>query len=113
MTVLVLLCNCQLMDLYALILTSEHNKHGVFGLCEAFFYARLCSRGICTILPLWRKKRGHTGELDRLWWGYSLVEQHGVLVRNKYPEGSKLENQPMNIGMVWLSKNGILEIFGY
>lgn len=59
------------------------------------------------------KKRGHTGELDRLWWGYSLVEQHGVLVRNKYPEGSKLENQPMNIGMVWLSKNGILEIFGY
>lgn len=57
MTVLVLLCNCQLMDLYALILTSEHNKHGVFGLCEAFFYARLCSRGICTILPLVRKKK--------------------------------------------------------
>ncbi len=52
------------MDLYALILTSEHNKHGIFGLSEAFFNARFIPERSAQAFHWWLKKRGHTSELD-------------------------------------------------
>lgn len=53
--------------------------------------------------------------LTRLCWGYSSVEQHGVSVRNKHPEGNELANA---LGVVWISKECsvftlIVETFEY